>query len=286
MMKKIILSAFLFSFFVPTLASAAEIRIDAHKVSVKIGEEFIADVIVNSAESINALEGTFSFPADMLTVRRIQDGGSSVNFWIDEPREDAPGKIVFSGITPGGFSGPNSLAFSILFVATQEGDAPLTTENLRLLQNDGNATEVSSTAVDTVIHIDRGDSRMRKITEADTFPPEDFTPTIASNTSIFDGKYFLVFATQDKGTGIDHYEVREGAWGWFRKAESPYALINQKLDKDIYVKAVDEAGNERIAIVPAHVHSVWWERYGIFVILIMLVAIALVYKRPWIRFTK
>jgi hypothetical protein len=285
MMKKIILSAFLFSCFVPVFADAAEIRIDAHKVSVKVGEEFLTDVIVNSEESINALEGTLSFSADMLTVRRIQDGGSSVNFWLDEPGEDTPGKIVFSGITPGGFSGPNSLAFSILFVATQEGDAPLTIKNLRLLQNDGNATEVSSTALRAVIHIDRGDSRTRKITEADTIPPEDFTPTIASNPSIFDGKYFLTFATQDKGTGIDHYEVREGTWGWFRKAESPYLLLHQKLDKDIYVKAVDGVGNERVAIVPARVHSAWWERYEIFVILIML-ALVLAYKRPWIRFTK
>ena len=118
--------------------------------------------------------------------------------------------------------------------------------------------------------------------KADTEPPEDFTPAIVNDPNVFDGKYFLVFATQDKGTGVDHYEVREGRWGWFREAESPYLLKQQKISRDVYVKAVDSAGNERIAVIPARVHSAWWEGYELFAILVVVILIACAYKRRWL----
>jgi len=59
-----------------------------------------------------------------------------------------------------------------------------------------------------------------------------------------DGKYFLVFSTQDKGSGVDHYEVREGRFGGFSEVSSPYILKYQSLDKKIFVKAIDKFGNE------------------------------------------
>ena len=67
--------------------------------------------------------------------------------------------------------------------------------------------------------------------------------------NIFDGKYFLVFATQDKGSGIDHYEVSEDNGASFIPAVSPYLLKNQSLDTKIIVKAFDKKGNEKIAEV-------------------------------------
>jgi len=36
----------------------------------------------------------------------------------------------------------------------------------------------------------------------DIEPPEDFTPAVVQNSTMFDGKYFLVFAAQDKGSGL------------------------------------------------------------------------------------
>ena len=122
--------------------------------------------------------------------------------------------------------------------------------------------------------------------KVDTESPEDFNLTVANDPSVFDGRYFLVFAAQDKGSGVDHYEVKEGRWGRFRKAESPYFLTHQNLNRDVYVKAVDKAGNERVAVTRARVHNAWWESYRLFAILIVLVLIALAYKKQWLRFTK
>jgi len=88
----------------------------------------------------------------------------------------------------------------------------------------------------------------------DTLPPEPFEITIGQNPSIFAGQYFLTFAAVDKTSGIDHFEILEtrkdkGKW---ERGESPYLLKDQSLTSIIKVKAVDKAGNERIAeIVPS-----------------------------------
>ena len=74
--------------------------------------------------------------------------------------------------------------------------------------------------------------------------PENFTPEIGRDSLIFSGKYFLVFATQDKNSGVNYYEVKEGG-RTFRRAASPYLLENQLLTEWIFVRAVDYAGNTR-----------------------------------------
>jgi len=88
----------------------------------------------------------------------------------------------------------------------------------------------------------------------DSTPPEDFKPKIGRDPAVFEGKYFLSFATTDKTSGIDHYEVLEQKRTLVRgekAAESPYLLKDQSLKSKILVKAVDKAGNERISeIIP------------------------------------
>jgi len=123
----------------------------------------------------------------------------------------------------------------------------------------------------------------------DTMPPEDFEPKIAKDPTVFDGKYFLSFTTQDRTSGVDHYEIveelrrgvlqpfitklgkkeREPLKGW-KIAESPYLLEDQSLQSKILVKAIDKAGNERIAkIIPSY--KVTWEDVLFLVILVLIV---------------
>ncbi len=81
----------------------------------------------------------------------------------------------------------------------------------------------------------------------DVIPPESFEIEIGQDPSLFEGKYFLIFSTTDKQTGIDYYEVKEGGKEWTR-AESPYLLKDQKLKTIIKLSAVEKAGNERIVL--------------------------------------
>ncbi len=94
----------------------------------------------------------------------------------------------------------------------------------------------------------------------DTVPPELFEPKIGQDPSLFTGKHFLSFNTADKTSGIDYYEVKEqprifgiAQTGKWQKQKSPYLLTDQSLNSIIKIKAVDKAGNARIAeIVPSY----------------------------------
>jgi hypothetical protein len=77
-------------------------------------------------------------------------------------------------------------------------------------------------------------------------------------------------------SGIDHFEVKEGKKD-FKKAESPYLLEDQELKSKILVKAVDKAGNEKIAeIIPPAKPFPYWI---IFVIIVCLVIIYWIIKK-------
>ena len=232
-----------------------------------------AVVEVNTGvEDINALEGILVLPESM-NVREIQTGNSVILIWVEEPHQTG-NIITFAGITPGGFKGVYPV-LTIHGVFTKEELEQVRFESVVALKNDGTGERVPIKMSLSLIAF-----------KGDIEPPEDFRPVVASDPNVFDGKYFLVFTTQDKGSGIDRYEVREGRWGWFREAESPYLLEAQKLNRDVYVKAIDNAGNERVTVIPAQAHSAWWEGYRLFAILIVLVLVAFVYKKQWLRFTK
>src|SRR3989344_6914240 len=206
-------------------------------------------------EDINALEGTLVLPEGM-SVNEIQTGNSAILVWISSPKQ-VGNAITFAGITPGGFMGTYPV-----FTISGEFDAQdlerVRFEPINALKNDGSGMSVPVRIPLSPVEL-----------KSDTEPPEDFTPVVTSDPNVFDGKYFLVFATQDKSSGIDRYEVREGRWGWFREVESPYLLKNQQLDRDVYVKATDSAGNERVAVLAARVHKSWWKGYENWLIIIL-----------------
>ena len=90
----------------------------------------------------------------------------------------------------------------------------------------------------------------------------------------------MVFSTQDKQSGISHYEVCEGNFHWlgcdWKKVESPYLIIDQNLGDRIEVKAVDLAGNETVvdAFSPPPTFGVYLFR-GIIVLVIILCLLGL-----------
>ena len=257
-----------------TSAMAAEIRLDTNNAQIGVGDEVAVDVMVNELESINAIEGSVVFPKDLLEVIEIRDGNSVINFWITAPEVNDQGTITFSGITPGGFSGVSSRLFSIVFLAKQEGLAKIALQDFNALANDGQGTQIPITVRDVNITIKPGDSSVHKEDIKDTEPPEYFYAYIGQDESLFEGQYFLTFSTQDKNSGISHYEVREGVWRFFALAESPYLLKYQSLDRDIFIKAIDNKGNEQLSILKATNGSMWYDN-SVIRNLILLLVIAL-----------
>lgn len=119
----------------------------------------------------------------------------------------------------------------------------------------------------------------------DSTPPEDFEPQIGKDPAVFGGRYFLSFAARDKTSGIDHYEVSETpriAWKRIEKwkmAKSPYLLRDQNLKSIVKVKAVDKAGNERIAKVVLPYKITWEDIVFLLLVLAGIVALWLIIKK-------
>lgn len=255
MQKSISIKYYLVLIFVITLFSAetalaGELNLRPPSERIVDGQEFLVSLYYDTGNDlINALEGRISYPDHLIELIDIREGNSVINFWVESPRVSEVGDIVFSGITPGGFRGGELLIFTMRFLAKEVGSGTLNLEDIRAFLNDGSASgaSVSTKTLDLAILPAGGDEKQEILIDRE--PPEDFLPMIGRDDSLYGGKYFLVFHTQDKQSGIKAYYVKEGFFGKYREARSPYLLDSQSLNKRIYVKAVDLAGNERVSVI-------------------------------------
>lgn len=284
-----------FAFFLillcfPVEIFATQISFDAKGNQFTEGEEFIISVQVDTEEqSINAIEGSINFPSDLVVIKEIQDGDSVINIWLERPHASNSGIIKFAGITPGGFSGVHNTLFSVVLRATGIGNGIIYGTSLQSLSNDGMGTDIQikNESLPIIISQSTSDSLKSNMVFQDKELPESFTPVVTSDPEVFNGKYFLVFATQDKSSGIDYYKVKEGQFGFFTEAESSYLLRNQNLDQKIYVKAVDKAGNERIEVLEAqNKHNTLYQNYIIFGIIVIVVIGILFAKKVWLKYIR
>lgn len=199
---------------------------------------YSAEVSVDTGvETINVLEGTLVLPGNV-SVGEIYTGNSAVLFWITKPALDTnTNTISFAGMTPGGFRGK----FPLFLISDIEPQRLFVTSftNVSAYRDDGSGTEVAV----------RFSIAPAELAE-DTTPPEPFLPIISSSPDIFEGKRFVSFATQDKGTGISQYEYTSTWLFWPRdeswvEAESPLVLSRPETFKKIHIRAVDGSGNYR-----------------------------------------
>lgn len=249
---------------------AAQLNFISSSQEIGIGQQFQVDLVLDAEnEPVNAIEGKIVFPENLFELKEIRDGNSIINFWIERPMS-GNGEILFSGIIPGGYAGANGFVFSAVFQAKAEGKGAVEIRAPKVLLNDGEGTSASLEIFNSEFLVSEKVSgfKFQDLSFKDIDPPEPFNPGVASNPAIFGGKYFLVFAAQDKGSGISYYEVCESNKRKCAIAESPYLLQNQKLNQKIFVKAVDKNGNERIAIVEPRYPLKWYEIWQVWGIII------------------
>jgi hypothetical protein len=253
-----IISVVIISFALfPAATFAAKLYLEPSEEEYHQGDVFIEEIRLNTqGEYINTVEIDLSFPKDILEVKDLSRGNSILSLWIKEPSfSNQEGKISFIGGIPAGYQGWDGLLAKIIFKVS---DTPLTSEVARikfldtsqLLLNDGFGTPADLETEQAVLTIlpkesEISEDEWKMELEKDKIPPEPFEAEIHQDMSIFEGKYFLIFSTTDKQTGIDYYEIKEGGKDW-EKGKSPYLLEDQTLRSIIKVRAVDKAGNERV----------------------------------------
>lgn len=276
----ILLSAFCILLF-GTVVFAAELSFGGNGRNVRLHDQFRVTLFLGAADAeLNAVEGTLSFPAASLDVKEIRDGNSLISLWIVRPRLTASGQVRFSGIIPGGYTGEQGALFSVVFEAKKEGSGVIEAREAKALRNDGSGTQVSLPVSRLRFLVSKkiSGSGATAADVADVEPPETFTPEIAAHPAMFEGRYFLAFATQDKGWGLSSYAVYESkraippAPSQWEEAESPYLLHDQTLESYIYVKAVDTAGNERVVMLRPRHPLFWYTGYPFLLLALALIS--------------
>lgn len=280
------------SLALPLIGQATELYLETSKNEYYTQDTFIIDIRIDVKhdERINAIEGYLKFPNNILRVKDFSTGNSVLTF-IEKPEIDnEKGLISFTGIIPGGYSGrilgdpgKSNLLGTIIFSTISQGSAKIVFQNNSLaLLNDGKGTPAQLATKGVILDIKTPvgvkflEDEWQEELEKDKISPEDFSPEIVK----IDGKYYLVFITKDKNSGIDHYEILEKDFSkiisrlfwkqnWI-KVSSPYLLKNQLLSSKIEVKAVDKAGNERVVVVEPRYSAKMYEFWQIWFILIII----------------
>lgn len=234
----------MFAFFFSRSVFAANIELSAEKNVFQKNEVFTITILLNTeGQSINTLEGDLKYDANFIKAENINIGGSFINFWVEKPDIKTPGVIHFSGITPGGVSVAQGEIFKVIFQTQKTGNTLLSLDSVNLFLNDGQGSTVLAKIKNENIIINQGvnDNVPANFAFNDKISPEKFNIIRTKDPAIFDGKWFIVFSTIDKESGVDHYQVCE----FFKCtiAESPFLLKNQTPFYRIDVKAYDMNGN-------------------------------------------
>lgn len=255
---KIILAVALSSsLFYALPTNAARLSLLKDKTMVHKGEQFeVVLKLDTEGQSINALETVIEFSSN-LSLDGISDANSAVSLWLKTPNINESNQTKsaeFSGIIPGGIKHSSVAILALRLSGIREGGAYLRVKNAEAYLNDaeGTAGQVSKSSLDFTVSDAAPNQFFQKPLILDFSLPEKFEIFLTSSEQIFESKWFISFNTQDKGSGISHYEVREklfGIWGQWHQSSSPYKLRYQSLFSIIEVKAVDNNGLERVAVL-------------------------------------
>ena len=268
---------------------------------VGVGQTMPVEVLLDAdGENLNAVELEIVYNKNFLEPVGFKDGGSVVQFWVERPNLEK-GALALKGIMPNGFNWQKGLIGTLDFKTLTPGITEIRFgANPKTFLNDGLGTEARTGVRNMEFRIlkSKGQIPDFEFQIPDKYPPEKFNPEVIQDQNVFDGQYTLIFATQDKQSGMDHYEVLEfRSWNLeFRKifsfipnsrfqipdsyeiAESPYLLKDQTRESYIFVKAVDQKGNERVEKFYPISYKSWYQRpltYIIVAVLLVLAAMAI-----------
>lgn len=140
-----------------TYAQSPSIFFGTPQREVREGQSITLEVKVqSSAQSINAISGSITFPANLVSVNSVSRENSIINLWTREPRL-SNGRISFEGVILNpGFQGANGNIFRINLTAKQAGTAYFNFAEGAILANDGRGTNVLAKLGSTSLRILQG----------------------------------------------------------------------------------------------------------------------------------
>lgn len=284
---------FLFSIFYLLLANhcqAAILYLEPENGNYQINDTFIVNIRIDTeGECINTVKTQVNFPSQSLKIIDFSQGNSFLVVWLEPPKINQDSRTLsFIGGIPGGYCGrlpgdpdETNLLGKIIIQAKEIGESLIFfSTDSQILLNDGLATPAELAFKEAIFAISSKESgelknEWQEELMMDKIPPEPFEAEIVKDPEIFEGKYFIVFHTTDKQTGVDYYEIKEGDRA-SKKINSPYLLEDQSLKSIIEIKAVDKAGHERIIKILPQIAPTEQESSPVFIFLILLLATVII----------
>lgn len=292
-----IFSLSIFAFFASFTSSlAATIYIDPATTTINRGDAITTAVRLmpnmQSGECINVVDAVISYTDNIQPVD-VSIGKSIFNVWVEQPIINKENHtITFAGGIPNGYCGRvegdpmlTNIIAEIIFRSPgmQVGNSDASDQAViqflpetQALLNDGQGTRAPLATYGSTINLNKTPGATltddwRQNIKDDFTPPEKFTIELVKDGEgiNYNGKYYIVFTTTDKQTGISNYEVMEESiskfgsfdWGgvgsaWIPTDKGIYTLKDQSLNSIIRVKAIDKAGNEYIStLIPDESHK-------------------------------
>lgn len=324
MVRMFLYGALLLCVLVPAVSESATLYMDPPLAEIGHGESAVVeirlDVDEQANECVNLVDAVIAFP-DTVQAVDTSVGRSILRIWVEDPKIDqAANQVTFAGGIPNGYCGripgdpelTNVLAEVIFRSASDERDGVSATttapvafhDQTTLYLNDGFGTAAPLDTYGMELSIVPGeradvtDPWLERV-RADTVAPEPFSVSLERDDSLFQGRYYIVFNTTDKQTGLAGYEVMEeplAEAGLFRfgavgapwtPTRSPYVLEDQTLNSTIRVKATDKAGNEYIAtLVPdesLREQQIVWLDWAVLISGGFLIVLSFLGVTHWIR---
>lgn len=274
-MKNFLKYFLILALFLPNISNAGSLFFGKNLDKIDIGQEIGISLYVDTQdETINTVSTKIIYPNDILSLEMIEDNTSVINFWI-ENNDDKNGTITLSGLTPGGYLGDGGEIATIKFIAKKSGNGKIYTKDTEVFLNDGLGSKSLTSDTSFNIFVTENIFNQTNGKLADFVQPESFNPEISRSETFLDNKWFVVFSTKDKDSGISHYAVKESRFktllpfvSW-KESKSPYLLKDQSRKGYVAIQAVDFAGNTRVEIVKPETPNIFGE-IMIYVVLIFV----------------
>lgn len=249
--------------FLPAQTNAAFLSVDTVDDLTSISGPVVVTVNLDpEKDSVSAVSGTFSVPADLFEVGSISTSNGVVSMWVESPRVikenyfDLRTRIRFEGIIPGGFTGVRSpyydgsrpgLVVKITLIPKAQGVGYFLLDDVQVRAHDIQGTLLSNKTTD----IPFTNAQVQKAsTEKSPRSREVKSSTLQlllnQSELIENGAWHLVIREEETLQGIDYIQVAETrdyrtpeySSSLWRKTSSPYVLRNQDRDMFIHVKVV------------------------------------------------
>ncbi len=184
-LKKIIfVLSFAFLFFITNFAQAANLQVLPEKTTFDVGEEFVVDLIIDTAsDSINAAETRVNFPNNILEIISIEKNNSIFSFWVEEPTiSNEEGYLSFIGGTPRGVTGDALNVFKVKFKTIGVGEANIYISEAVVTASDGKGTNVLSKMIGANLLVGIESIEPKEETKLEPEPKETEEPLVVTST--------------------------------------------------------------------------------------------------------